>query len=299
MNAAKTAFLLLLGSLLLIPASDVQARSRVTHPLNGWNYGLGFHLFEPNGSGSFDFPQANMDFNLKRYDSRPLVDDNFLPGSPYVGLGWDNKQLIGGALSIGHAWDQRLNMQAVLRAFLPKSQDLYYGDYPAPDEGLDPYLYLKKQQTKWYQWGARFEVNYAPFKPIPIWFFTLGGEYTWFKTQLKYDIYSVNSDAVRTLSLRESYMDDHHAVGLLIGSGLLFRERGQSSVTTLGLTYSLTQYSGPYFERSGDLWVGGLTLELGFRSRTSRLIKKVGGWFGPKEKEAEMSRLEKSLALTD
>lgn len=288
----------LLAALLLLGASTTTlARTSKSHPLKGWNYGFGFHLFEPNGTGEFNFPQADMDFNLKRYDSRPLVDDYFLPSSPYVGLGWDNKQLIGGALSIGYAWDQRLNVQGLVRGFLPKRQEIYYGDYPPPADESVVYQYLKKQQTKWYQWGARFEVNYSPFKPIPIWYFTLGGEYTWFKTQLKYDIYQVNSDAVRSLKKRESYLDDHHAVGLLIGSGLLFRERGRSSVSTIGLTYSLTKYSGDYFDRNGKLWVGGLTLELGFRSKTDRLLKKVSGWFGSDETENEISRLQQALVV--
>jgi hypothetical protein len=286
-----------IGLLLLLSAMSAEAKF-VKHPLKGWNLGFGFHLFEPNGSGSFNFPQGDMEFNLKRFDSAPLVYDSYFPATPHVGLGWDNKQLIGGVFSAGYAWDQRLNVQGTFRAFLPKRQDVYFVDIQAPPDGVDPRNYIKKQRTYWYQWGVRAEVNYAPFKPIPIWYFTLGAEYTWFKSELNFDIYRVNSAGERSLYRRPTFLDDHFALGALIGTGLLFRERGQYNVTTLGLTYSLTQYSGSYFKRSGDLWVGGLTLELGLRFKGDRVVKRIKSWFVESEDDGpnDMSRLERSLA---
>ncbi len=262
------------AGLLAIAAPEVSAGPALPHPLHGWNMGVTLHMFEPNGTGNFDFPQGDYAFNLKRLDSRPLVDDNYVLGiTNQVGLGWDNNQLLGLGISSGYSWNQRMNAQASFRAFLPKNQEIYYGEpYPPPPGVI--YHYLRRQETNWWQWGFRARMDYAPIRAISIWYFSLGAEYTWFKTQLRYDIYQVNSSGDRTMTRRESSTEPHTAAGLLIGTGINFREVGSTELTSLSLNYSLTKYSGPYFKRTGDLYVGGLTLEIGYRFMVRSLLKK-------------------------
>jgi len=262
---------------LFVAATSANAKTaKQSHPLKGWNLGFSIHMFEPNGNGSFDFPQGDYDFNLKRLDSRPLVDDYYYPYSAYVGLGWENKQILGLSLNTGYSWGRRLNAEVKLTGYLPKNQDLYYATPSPPDSGY--YSYIHKQQTDWYQWGVRAQIDYAPFKALPLWYFSLGGEYTWFKTKLRYDIYKISS-ASNTLSRKESYLEAHDAVGVLFGTGISMREYGSSRLTTIGITYSLTKYNGTYFERNGDLFVGGLTLEIGFRIMGDQAVKNVAGIF--------------------
>jgi hypothetical protein len=258
---------------LVAAVSTASAFTSQRHPLRGWNVGLAIHMFEPNGTGNFNFPQGDYDFNVKRFDSRPLVDDNFvLNATNQVGLGWDNKQLIGLGLGGGYSWNQRMNAQASFRAFLPKNQELYYGEPSAPSTGT--INYLRRQETNWWQWGIQARMDYAPIQAISIWYFSLGAEYTWFKTQLRYDIYQVNSSGARVLNRRESSSEAHTAAGILIGTGLNFREVGSTQVTSISLNYTLTKYSGPYFKRSGDFYVGGLTLEMGYRFKVDTLLNR-------------------------
>lgn len=272
-NLTRATILTLALAGILATAPSAMASTSQPHPLRGWNVGLAIHMFEPNGTGNFNFPQGDYQFNLKRFDSRPLVDDNFiLSGTDQVGLGWDNKQLIGLGFSGGYSWNQRMNAQASFRAFLPKKQELYYGEPEAPNTGV--INYLRRQETNWWQWGLRARLDYAPISAIPIWFFSVGGEYTWFKTQLRYDIYQVNNTGSRTLTRFESSSEAHTAAGVLFGTGILFREVGSRQVTSITMNYSITKYSGGFFKRSGDLYVGGLTMEIGFRFMASDFLNR-------------------------
>ena len=84
----------------------------------------------------------------------------------------------------------------------------------------------------------------------------------------------MNNTGSRTLTRFESSSEAHTAAGVLFGTGILFREVGSRQVTSITMNYSITKYSGGFFKRSGDLYVGGLTMEIGFRFMASDFLNR-------------------------
>jgi hypothetical protein len=234
---------------------SVSSASKFTK--SGYFIGLGLQVLEPRGNGEmvaldgkayeFDFPWYNA------YGLVGITD----PGP--TGLGWQNDQLLGIRLTAGRRFSQKLVMKGNFSWFVPNSERTYF---TPPDELLTNYV--DQQESKWYQWNARLQLDYYPFEPIPAWFFTVGYEYAWFSTHLDFDIMGVENNAMTGI-YGENYKSVHDTKGFCIGTGWAFPE-GQDKYReiTMSVVYVSNIYKGDYFQRSGEFNVGGINIEIEF-----------------------------------
>jgi len=224
---------------------------------NGTFIGGGFQVLEPRGNGEMLSSDGTYyEFDFPWYNSYGLVG---LTDPGPTGLGWQSKQLLGLRLTAGHRFSQKLLVRSNFSWFVPNSERTYFANLSNPETN-----YIDEQETKWYQWNARIQLDYYPVDPIPDWFFTIGYEYSWFSTHLDFDVVQV-SDGSATGTISENYKSIHDSKGFCIGTGWTFANGTEKyrEVKT-SVVYTSNIYKGSYFIRDGEFNVGGISIEVDF-----------------------------------
>ncbi|MCB2212841.1 hypothetical protein KQI52_12085 [bacterium] len=230
-------------------------------PRTGWFIGGSFNAFEFAGSGDIQTVNGDVTFDVQARSAYGLVTNKATSTYEDIGFAWTNNQMPGGKLSIGY----RSNFHFVTHLDLfwawPKTEELQGYE---PDDLPDGAQYLEQQATHYSMKTTRLMLDWRPFEPLPLWFFTVGVEYVEFTSRLEFRWQEKYGDT--TYREYEAYEDDGSAFGGVIGSGLQFTgEPGSRSEWFVVFTYSYSPFTGPLFAWDGDFLVGGMALEGGFR----------------------------------
>ncbi len=232
-------------------------------PRTGWFIGGSFNAFEFAGSGDIVTIDGDVTFDVQARSAYGLVTNYVSTSYEDIGFAWTNNQMPGGKLSIGYRSGFHFVTHLDMFWAWPKSEELQ-GYKPDGLPSGREYAYLEQQATHFSMKTTRLMLDWRPFRPLPLWFFTAGVEYVEFTSRLEFRWQFEDNDT--TYREYEAYEDDGTAFGGVIGTGLQFTgEPGSRSEWFVVFTYSYSPFTGPLFAWDGDFLVGGMGLEGGFR----------------------------------
>ena len=244
-------------------------------PDQSWFGGIAFYGFELNGTGTVStIEDSDTEFNVKRFNAYGLVTTEIQTTESGIGLGWPDTQLPGFTLQLGYRHNWRFTTHFDMFWALMKSAD----QYGSPST-TDYTYFLAKQSTAYKQSHFRVMLDWTPFEPLPLWYFTGGIEYVKFSSRLEFhfDRYLNGEPNDRTF---ESYEDSGSTFGLVLGSGLILPGGSNRTQSYVSFTWCWAPYSKDWFAWDTDINVGGLGIELGYRvffSSAEKQSKKTVG----------------------
>ncbi|HEX05407.1 MAG TPA: hypothetical protein ENH10_09700 [Bacteroidetes bacterium] len=220
-------------------------------------------MLELGAKGDVVTVDGDVEFDVEEQNAYGLVSNNYFSTTNTLGLGWENNQLQGGKLFVGYRHSFHLATHLDFFWTLPRTEQLQ----GFPDED-DPFKeYVEQQSTRWTYGTTRLMIDYRPFEPLPLWFFTGGVEYVRFSSRLEFRWQYERISDGELIRTYEAYEDGGSAVGGVIGTGLQFFSNPETPRREwfIVMTYSYVPFNDPYFAWDGDFLLGGLALEGGLR----------------------------------
>ncbi|MBS1261280.1 MAG: hypothetical protein MAG453_00601 [Calditrichaeota bacterium] len=261
-NTMNRRLLLIAGVLLAgVVAAPTTSAAQRSQP-EGWFIGGGISMFELNGSGDVITSDGRMRFSVERRNAYGLVTNRRDTAEERLGLGWENTQMPGAKLVIGYRHNFHFLTHLDLFWGLPKAAELQ--GYPDPNDTTGQYL--QKQSTEWRQSSTRLALDWTPFEPLPLWYFTAGFEYVRFRSRLEFRFEFEEDNGGRTIREFETYEETGSGFGVVVGTGLQLASKEQRSMEWfVSLNYAWVPYNANFYAWDGEFLIGGASLEGGLR----------------------------------